>query len=120
MSKDIYIRQILRCFLETIAEISDKDFQERIWIKGLGPECSSFDEAICHFFDDGEDILLNYKKYNISNSQYQLLLILCKRIKKFSDNIPERIEDKIIISEPEWHKIQKMAKKVLKSFNFKK
>ena len=111
---------VLNRFLETISIISDKTFQERIWIKGLGSECSDFDETICDFFDNGEDIMSNSNKYNISNSQYQLLLILCKRIKKFSDNTPERLEDKIIISDSEWYKIQEMAKEVLEAFNYKK
>ena len=33
---------VLNRFLETISIISDKNFQKRIWIKGLGPECSDF------------------------------------------------------------------------------
>ncbi len=111
---------VLNRFLETISIISDKNFQERIWIKGLGPECSDFDETICDFFDNGEDIMPNHNKYNISNCQYQILLILYKRIREFSDNTPEGLEDKIIISNPEWYKIREIAKEVLEAFNYKK
>lgn len=54
---------ILKSLLDVISTISDLEYLESIWIKGLGPECSSFEETMCIFFDDfnAEEILINKK-----------------------------------------------------------
>ena len=44
-------KYILNEFLINISHISNKEYQRRIWIKGEGPECGDFDEAICPFSD---------------------------------------------------------------------
>lgn len=113
-------QQILRTFLETIFEISNKEFQEKIWIKGLGPECSSFEEAICHFFDEGEPIMKKYKTYNIGNDQYQKIIILNDKLRKFLDKTPMLVHEENIIFDPEWIEIREKAIDVLKAFNYKK
>ena len=51
---DIDREQILISVLETIKDISDKEYQRRVWIEGRGPECHDFDEAVCDFFGDGD------------------------------------------------------------------
>ena len=38
--------------LDNLQYLSDADFQERVWVKGLGPEVSSFTEAVCGLYDD--------------------------------------------------------------------
>jgi len=43
-------KNIIRNFLKNISHISDKNYQKRIWIKGEGLECDSFDDACCRFF----------------------------------------------------------------------
>ncbi len=114
---------IVKRFLETIYEISNTEFQERIWIKGLGPECSSFEDVICDFFDNGEDIMNNYKNYGITNKQYKVLLRLSKPLDKYSDEVmtySANINPEVIIKDKKWKKIQKLAKEVLKVFNYKK
>ena len=35
--------RILQQFLTLISDISDKEFQMRVWIKAIGPECIDFD-----------------------------------------------------------------------------
>ncbi len=116
----MYKQQILKCFLETVAEISDEDFQERIWVKGLGPECSSFEEAICHFFDDGEPILKNYKEFKITDKQYEEVIQLCDELQKYCDKVPVVVNDQEVLEDPEWGKIIKIAKEVLEAFDYKK
>ena len=111
---------VLRRFLETIAEISDKNFQERIWIKGIGPECSSFEEAICDFFDDGEPILKNYKEFGLTDKQYEEVIQLQNELQKYCDKTPEIVDNKEVLEDPEWAKIRKIAKEVLEAFNYKK
>lgn len=59
--------------LETFANI---EFQKRIWIKGSGPEVSSFDEAFCVLFDDS--FFADFLKLPEVTSNKKLLLSLKK------------------------------------------
>jgi hypothetical protein len=110
-------KYILNEHLRNIYHISDKEYQRRIWIRGEGPECDDFDETCCHFFDDGDPILENYKDFGITESQYQILKNFRKQFRTFSDenNWPHKF-----IETPEWATIMNLAKDVLKAFNYSK
>lgn len=114
---DIDRKQIMETFIRIIDHISDKEYQKRIWVLGEGPECDDFDETICHFFEEGDDILENYKDFGITDKQYQLLIKFRDAFESFSDenNWPAEF-----IDTPEWDKIMEMAKNVLKAFGFHK
>ena len=103
-------KDILDFVLELVADISDKEYQKRIWIRGEGPEVDNFDETCCHFFQDGNGVLEKYKDFNITDAQYQSL----KKFRVFSDenDYPEEF-----IDSPDWAKIIEMAKEVLKIFD---
>ena len=118
---DIDRKQILVSCLETIKDISDKEYQKRVWIRGEGPEVDDFDETVCDFFGDGDPIIENYKDFEITDRQYHLLV-------KFRDEFDafcrgpalEYYLPQLFIDTPEWEKITEMAKEVLKAFNFHK
>lgn len=109
-------KYILKEYLRNIFHISDKEYQKRVWIEGKGPEVDDFTETTCHFFDDGDPILQNYKDYNISDFQYKSLVQLRNNFEKFSDehDYPEEF-----IDSPEWDEIVTMAKDVLEAFKYK-
>ena len=119
MNKDIVKirKQILDSFLENLKDISDKEYQKRVWIKGHGPECDDFTETVCDFFDLGEYIFDNYKGYPITEQQQKLLDKFRKEFKAFSEknDFPEEF-----IETPEWERIMNLAKEVLKAFNYQK
>ena len=71
--------------LRNISHISDKQYQQRVWILGKGPEVDDFTETVCHFFDDGDPILKSYKKYGITENQYQIMLKFRNEFEKFCD-----------------------------------
>jgi len=106
-------KQILEEFLQNIYRISNKEYQNRIWIEGAGPECHDFDEAVNAFFGDGEPILENYQNYGLSQIQYRILKKLRDEFRIFADNndLPEEF-----IDTPEWAQIMDSAKEVLKAF----
>ncbi len=108
---EINRKQILESFLENIEGISNKEYQKRVWIRGEGPEVDDFTETTCHFFEEGEGILEEYKGFNITNKQYKLLVRFRDRFDKFV---------KEFIDTPEWAKIMDMAKNVLKAFIYSK
>lgn len=112
---------LLNSLLKIIENISDSEYQKRVWLQGKGPECSDFDEAMCNFFDDfhAKDIIKNYKTFNVSYSQYQILSEFYKILEKYSNKTPLIEDTEKILLDPEWHKIQKLAKKVLESFDHK-
>jgi hypothetical protein len=108
---------ILSEYLRNIYHIASREYQIRVWIQGIGPEVDNFDESACHFFDDGDPILKNYKKYNISEKQLHLLLQLREIFDSFVNGNRPYVE-KDFIDTPEWEKIMESAKDVLKAFNY--
>ncbi len=110
-------KQVLNSFLECIFCISDKEYQKRIWIEGQGPECSSFEDAVCDFFDLGESIFPNYEGYGITDNQYHLLVKFRDEFDIFSG---ENHWPHLFIDTPEWAKIVSMAKEVLEAFHYQK
>jgi CRISPR/Cas system CSM-associated protein Csm2 small subunit len=112
---NIDVKQIMTTFLRMIHHISDREYQKRIWILGLGPECDSFTETVCNFFDFADPILANHKRYNISEDQYQLLLKFHDEFRRVSEKyeVPQEF-----IDTPDWDKVRAMAQEVLKAFHY--
>jgi hypothetical protein len=104
-------------FLRNISHISDEPYQKRVWILGEGPECDDFDESMCHFFDDGDPVLNDYKNFGITEAQYHLLIKLRDQLDSFSqyDYPPQKF-----IESSEWKKIMLMASETLEAFNYRK
>lgn len=115
-------KQILESFIENIAGISDEKYQERVWVRSEGSECDDIEDAVCDFFDE-DYILEKYKDFGITENQYELLMILYKKLRIFTDTFgvysPEKSTEKLI-QLPQWQEIRETAKKVLEAFNIKK
>lgn len=112
---EINRKQILEGFLEEISDISDKEYQRRVWIRGEGPECDDFDEAVCRYSSSADAIFEQYQEYGISDIQLHVLKKFHEEFKKFwvDNDLPQ-----LFIDTPEWTKIILMAKKVLEAFNY--
>jgi hypothetical protein len=108
---------MLNEFLRNIAGISDKKYQNRVWIRAEGPECDDFTETVCRFFDIGEPILDDYKNFGITDHQYQLLITFQAIFREFADenDLPQEF-----IENPEWKKIMDMATEILEAFQYQK
>jgi hypothetical protein len=107
-------KQIRDAFIRMVDHISDKEYQKRAWIKG---EAADFDEAVCHFFDEGDSILENYKDFGITEDQYRLLKKLRDEFRIFADENDWPPE---FIDTPKWAGIMDLAKDVLKAFKYSK
>lgn len=110
-------KAILDNFLDNITNISDREYQKRVWIRAEGPECDDLSETICEFCDGVRIIFTDYKNYNITDAQYRLMLELRNEFKAFYNTHYDPSE---FIYSPEWEKIMQMAKNVLIAFNFQK
>jgi hypothetical protein len=110
---------VLNEFLEIIADISDKEYQRRIWVRGEELWGHDFDETVCQFFDR-EFVLNNYKDYHITESQYYTLMNFYNVFNAFCSGSGEQHHlPEVFIDTPEWTRITEMAKEVLTAFNYK-
>jgi hypothetical protein len=73
MMNDLNRKKIVRELLDTVYGVSSREYQERVWLKGLGPECDSYDETICNFFDTAKDVIKNYKEFKLTEYERDVL-----------------------------------------------
>ncbi|MCI5052295.1 MAG: hypothetical protein MRY21_04040 [Simkaniaceae bacterium] len=106
----------MESFLETVARISSKDYQLRVWINCEGPEVDDFSETVNHFFQEGDGILDRYHDYGLTEEQYKILENFRNEFEWFADENDLPVD---FINSEEWKKVVIMAKKVLESFNYK-
>ncbi len=109
-------KDILNSLLETIKSISDVEYQRRAWIRGEPPG-TDFDETVNNYSLDAEGILKHYKDFEITEIEFQILKKFDEQFRDFygKNNWPQQF-----IDTPEWTKIIKLAKEVLKVFNYQK
>jgi len=108
-------KNVINLILRRLTIISDKVFQRRVWIEGVGPECDSFDDAVCDIIPQVEAVLEEREQFALTPVQYEILSNFQNKFQQFSDDydFPE-----LFIDTPEWDEITKMAKEVLKVFNY--
>ena len=102
----IFMKKFLN---ESLRPIMDRDYQIRIWVKGMGPECSSLDEAFENLSGDLELIDKDYKSYGISEEEYKILKNLEKEFDHFYYNTNFE-NDSEIIDSPVWNKVRQLAR----------
>lgn len=108
---------ILRGLLSDIANISNKEYQKRIWICAEGPECDDFTELVCRFFFKADTFLEESSEYKLPVYKVNILKKFIHEFDKFSE---ENDLPQLFIDTPEWTKITMMAKEVLKAFDYQK
>lgn len=110
--------QIFKDFLKNISHFSNREYQERVWVRAEGPECYDIDEAVLDFLEYGEIILSNPKQFNLSEKQFKLLKQFYELMDDFFDDVLYSPINQIL-SDSRWIKIMEMAKEVLNVFNVK-
>jgi hypothetical protein len=108
-------KEVLNGFIRIFTRIYNKEYQRRVWIEGKGPECDDFDETADYILDDGRSIIVNFKDFGITDTQYLLLKTFFDEFEVFSD---EHDWPADFIDTPEWTRITEMAKEVLKAFHW--
>jgi len=109
-------KQILTSVLEIVENISDQEYQKRVWIRGEPPG-TDFDETVNLFADIGDPILENYQDCGITDNQYQISKKFRGKFEAFSE---ENGLPAAFIDTPEWNEITELAKKVLQAFDYQK
>lgn len=104
----------LQGIYKIVTEISDRTFQERIWIKGEGPQVSSWTEVICRLFDDYDfdSFLDEYAtQIGISSTLHKHLYQLRDKLNTYQ----QKETDAEIVVDPEWQQISQFAQDILGS-----
>lgn len=122
IKKNFWIRNILAC----VKKIANRDYQERAWLRNEVYYPCSFEEMMCSLFDDysiREFIKEKADEFDLSSEQKITLCDLVNALDKYGDNpeiytfsAPFSIDESKILIDHEWHKIQKIAQKVLDVF----
>jgi hypothetical protein len=112
-SDDVMIgdRNSLCGLIRTAYVFADPSFQERVWVRGEGPEVSSYVEAvetlddyrIEHFAND--DAL----KYGFSKDMVEKLRLFTRTAEAFNENLTPTLNDADIIALPEWQAVMTAA-----------
>lgn len=115
MGKEEWIQGLL----SVAAEFADKNFQERVWLRGEGPEISSWEEAMCRFFDDYDvdSLLEKYaKELNLTTTQHSQLSALRDELNKFGKRVGDSPTAEDVLNDPNWTKIRSLASAVHDAF----
>ena len=106
-------KNIKKLLIDIIKTISDTKFQERIWVRGEGPEVNSFDEEINNFFDTLEAIDFSKKEeYGLSEKQVNSICMLRDSLDSYCDTLPLIGDDRKILKDPKWREITSLARLV--------
>jgi hypothetical protein len=100
--------------LSAARDISDAEYQERVWVRGEGPEVNSIAETYCRLFDDfqfDEFLALFKMEELITEEQLTVLRNFRKQFSRFEYD--EDLPDEEIIKDPRWQEIRKIAKEAL-------
>ena len=101
--------------LECIWCISNKDYQEAIWLRNEDPHIvDSYDDTIMYFGEDSKAVLEARSEGSITMSelQYTMLKQLFNMVEKYDASLSRPDTDAEIIEDPKWHEIREYAKVV--------
>lgn len=122
---------IMKFLLEVIQDISDLNYQRRLWIEGIPGLIGDWEETMCTFFDDTniDEFLKDLTsksnpEFGLSAHQIEELWKLRNILRVYSNKIYKELEDnhrsyaypKDILADARWHKVVECAKETLKAF----
>lgn len=110
MENDIWLKKTA----EVLREFSSREFQERVWLKGLGPEVSSYEEAMCRLFDDigfSRLIDVEWRQVGLRESQVSALRDFRDKLLRFDKDIPEIPRPGDVLNRSSWENIRASAQR---------
>ena len=108
-NNDFFISRFIEGAIDPMA---DREYQIRIWVKGDGPECDSFDETINEFYYFFDILDSNYKEYGLIDEEFKLIRELEEKVDAFCEVTPVIGIDSEIVNDPRWVLITEFAKKI--------
>jgi hypothetical protein len=114
----------LQSVLDVVAVFADKEFQERVWVRGdcTGTSRISWEETITQLFDDVriDGFIADYlDKPEFNNQQRVVIKTLRDRLNNYISNV-EKVDGFVIpasvLADKEWGLVVEAAGKTLKEF----
>ena len=99
---------------ELFDELSSREFQNRVWVQGDGPEISSYTELMCGLFNDYsfdsfvEDSWQEFRLSDFLRSKLRQIKLLLTNYNK-----DDLLTDAQIVNDPKWLEIVEAAGEVL-------
>lgn len=103
--------KVLRRLTENLKDMSDIDYQKRVWLRGEGPEVDSYCEFVNTFYPDIENVLENFDDFNLTEQQRIQIARLYNEFDKFKHTYYDEYE---FIDSQEWKEIRELAAETLK------
>lgn len=98
------VREVLDC----LGQLADPEFQERVWVRGQGPEVSSYVEVVCQLFDDtGLGDLLDDGAAEAAFGSEAVGELL--RLRQLVDSIPSGVDAASLVRLPAWEETVRVA-----------
>ena len=106
-----------RNLVSVIRDLADASYQERVWVRGTGPEVDSMAEAICRFFDDYDVdgfLAASAARSMLSADQLESLTALRDALDAFKQG---KAADAGAIRHPKWLEVQGLAAEALRTLS---
>lgn len=97
---------------ESLTDISEADFQQRVWIEGRGPEVSSYVEVMCDFFDmcnPNGFMDEHWQEMGLSKRQFEALRAFERALDEYRPPCGD-YDTQAILDDPAWTKIRELAR----------
>lgn len=116
-SKQIFRDSLLR----NIYWISSQEIQQRIWVIDKNMKIDPFEELMEGFFitSKASMVIRNYKDYEITENQVAKLQELYNHLETYREKTKSEHDLQKILDDPEWQRIQDLAKQIVTLFEFK-
>jgi len=98
---------------QCLKELSDSEFQQRVWLRGEGPEVSSYSEVVCQLFDDtgiGDQLDKKTDEFIFS----QELDLIFRQLNLLFYTIDYKMPITDILSHSDWKKVRQLSSQALK------
>jgi hypothetical protein len=100
---------------ECLRELSDKNYQERVWTASSGPEISSLTEAVCQLFNDSAlDLIID--KGPVFGDPVDAML---KKLRLLLKDVPDNRPPLEVINDPGMITIRELSRQILEDFPVK-
>jgi len=102
--------------VKVLTEFSSQEFQERVWLRGEGPEVSSYEEAVNRFFDDyAADKLIDveWRRAGLGRDKREKLASFRDALDAFNKLLPNAPHPQEVLGKPEWRRVRAAARNAL-------
>jgi hypothetical protein len=112
MEYDDWINSIVT----VLEEFASQEFQKRVWLRGEGPEVSSYEEVVNRFFDDyaiNELIDVEWRQAGLTEEVRKTLTTFRNTLEEFNELVPVLPHPKDILRNSKWPQVRKAAQDTL-------